>query len=106
MMGCVIALDSYISENKEAVEKFLEEYEASIKFALENPNEAAASCAKYGISPSEAIAKKSLPTCNLCYVTGETMKESVKAYYSVLFNADPKSVGGALPADDFYYNAE
>ena len=106
MMGCVIALDSYISENKDAVEKFLKEYEASIKFALENPDAAASSCAKYGISPSEAIAKKSLPTCNLCYVTGETMKNSVKAYYSVLFNADPTSVGGALPADDFYYNAE
>lgn len=106
MMGCVIALDSYVEENKDAVEKFLKEYEASIKFALENPNDAAVACAKYGISPSEAIAKKSLPTCNLCYVTGEKMKNSVNAYYSVLFSADPKSVGGALPGDDIYYNAE
>ncbi len=106
MMGCVIALDSYISENKEAVEKFLKEYESSIKFAMEKPDEAAVFCAKYKISPSEAIAKKSLPTCNLCFVTGENMKNSVNAYYSVLFSADPKSVGGALPGDDIYYNAE
>ena len=98
MMGCVIALDSYVEANPKAVEKFLEEYEASIKFATY--------CEKYGIAPKAAIAKKSIPICNLCYVTGTDMKTNVNGYYSVLFDADPTSIGGKLPADDLYYKAD
>lgn len=106
MMGCVIALDSYVTENEKAVEKFLEEYQNSVKFATENIDETATYCEKYTITPSAAIAKKAIPTCNLCYVTGSDMKDNVNAYYNVLFNADPTSVGGKLPADDLYYKAD
>jgi NitT/TauT family transport system substrate-binding protein len=41
MMGCVVALESYIAENTAAVEKFLEEYSASVEFAKTNVDEAA-----------------------------------------------------------------
>ena len=106
MMGCVIALDSYVEANPKAIEKFLEEYEASIKFATTNIDETATYCEKYGIAPKAAIAKKSIPICNLCYVTGTDMKTNVNGYYSVLFDADPTSIGGKLPADDLYYKAD
>ena len=105
MMGCVIALDSYVKENSAAVEKFLEEYEASIGFAKNNVTEAAKHCATYKISPSAAVAEKSLPSCNLCFVNGTKMNTSVSAYFKVLFDADPNSIGGAMPNDDFYYKA-
>ena len=106
MMGCVIALDSYVEENSEAVDKFLKEYEASIKFATENIDDTATYCEKYGITTSAAIAKKAIPTCNLCFITENEMKTNVNGYFTVLFNANPKSIGGKMPADDFYYNAE
>ena len=103
MMGCVIALDSYVTANPEAVAKFLEEYEKSIQFAIENVDEAAKHCATYKITASEAIAKKAIPTCNLCYVTGSDMKTNVNGYLNVLFTANAESIGGAMPKDDFYY---
>lgn len=106
MMGCVIALDSYVAANEKAVEKFLEEYAASIEFAKTNIDEAAKHCATYKITASEAIAKKAIPTCNLCYVTGEDMKQNVNGYLNVLFTADPTSIGGAKPNDDLYYIAK
>ena len=106
MMGCVIAMDSYIKENPKAVEKFLEEYSASIEFAKTKVDEAAKHCATYKITASEAIAKKAIPTCNLCYVTANDMKNNVNAYYDVLFAGDPNSIGGAKPQDDLYYIAE
>lgn len=106
MMGCVIALDSYVEENPKAVEKFLSEYEKSINYATENIDEVAAYCEKYTIAASTAIAKKAIPNCNLCFVTGSAMKENVNSYFEVLFNADAKSIGGKLPTDDIYYNAK
>ncbi len=106
MMGCVIALDTYVEKNAAAVEKFLEEYSASIEFAKTNVDEAAKHCATYKITASEAIAKKAIPTCNLCYVTGADMKTNVNDYFTVLFNANKESIGGAKPQDDLYYNAK
>ena len=106
MMGCVIALDSYVEANPAAVEKFLEEYEASVKYATTNIDETATHCETYKIAASAAIAKKAIPTCNLCYVTGNDMKNNVNGYFNVLFKADPTSIGGKLPADDLYYKAD
>lgn len=106
MMGCVIALDSYANENPQAVEKFLEEYEASIKFATENIDETATHCATYKITASDVIAKKAIPTCNLCYITGKDMKINVLGYFNVLFNANPTSIGGKMPADDLFYKSD
>ena len=106
MMGCVIALDSYVKENETAVEKFLEEYEKSIAFATENIEDAAQYCETYKITASKAIAQKAIPTCNLTYVTGKDMKKNVNGYYNVLYKADPTSIGGDLPEDDIYYKAD
>jgi len=33
------------------------------------------------------------------------MKEKLSGYLSVLNEQNPKSVGGSLPEDDFYYGA-
>ncbi len=106
MMGCVIALDSFVEANPAAVEKFLEEYEASVKYATTNIDETATHCETYKIAASAAIAKKAILTCNLCYVTGNDMKNNVNGYFNVLFKADPTSIGGKLPADDLYYKAD
>ena len=38
-------------------------------------------------------------------ITGGEMKEKLSGYLQVLFDAEPTSVGGKLPGDDFYYNA-
>ena len=34
------------------------------------------------------------------------MKAKLSGYLKVMFDANPKSVGGSLPGDDFYYNAQ
>ena len=37
------------------------------------------------------------------YLEGEEMQQAVQGYYDVLYQANPASVGGAMPYDDFYY---
>ena len=59
-----------------------------------------------GIVPNAQIAAKALPNCNIVYMTGDEMTKTAKANFDVLFKADPKSVGGAVPADDFYYTGK
>ena len=34
------------------------------------------------------------------------MKSVLEDYYTILFQAEPKSIGGGLPYDDFYYGVD
>lgn len=103
IQGCVIARKDFCEKNPEAVKKFLEEYKESIDFAKTHVDEAANLCETYSIIPKAAMAKKAIPNCNIVFITGEDMKKSVSANLQIFFDADPKSVGGKMPTDDFYY---
>ena len=105
MMGCVIVRTAFLEEHPEAVEGFLADYAASIEAAQTDLEGTAALCEQYGIIPKAPLAMKAIPQCGLTYVAGADMKAQLGGYLQVMFDANPKSVGGALPADDFYYGA-
>ncbi len=102
-MGCVIVNPDFIEKAPEAVDAFLEEYAASVKYVNENIDDASAMIESYGIVPKAAIAKKAIPDAHMVCITGGEMKTGLSGFYNVLFGFDPKSVGGAVPADDIYY---
>ena len=104
-MGCVVVRTEFAQENPQAVENFLTEYAASIDYVLNNQEEAAALIAQYGITPSQPIALAAIPQANLVCVTGLDMLD-IQSYYEVLFQADPKSIGGSIPDSAFYYGVE
>ncbi len=104
-MGCVVARTEFIEENPQAVADFLTEYEASINYMKDEANVDTASelVAQYKITPSAAIAAAAIPQCNLTFASGQEMKDLVEGYFSVLFQANPASIGGRMPYDSFYY---
>lgn len=103
VQGCIVARAEVVEQQPETVAAFLEEYAASTAFTNEKTDEAAALIEAYGILPSAAAAKAAIPNCNIVCITGADMKASAQNMLQVLFDADPKSVGGKLPGDDFYY---
>lgn len=104
-MGCVVARTEFIEENPQAVADFLTEYEASINYMKDEANVDTASelVAQYKITPSAAIAAAAIPQCNLTFASGQEMKDLVEGYFSVLFQANPASIGCGMPYDSFYY---
>ena len=105
MMGCVIVRTAFLEEHPEAVDSFLVDYAMSIEAAQTDLEGTAALCEQYGIIPKAPLAMKAIPQCGLTYVAGADMKAQLGGYLQVMFDANPKSVGGALPGDDFYYGA-
>lgn len=105
MMGCVIVRNAFLQEHPDAVTLFLQEYAASIEKAQSDAAGTAALCEQYGLIPKAALAEKALPYCGLTFVTGAEMKAGLSGYLQVMFDADPRSVGGAMPDDGFYYGA-
>ncbi len=103
-MGCVIVRKAFAEEHPGVVETFLAEYKASIDFVLGDIPTAGDLCEKYAIVAKAPVAKKAIPECNLCCVTGADVRKTIEPYYTVLFSANPKSIGGAMPGDDYYYS--
>ena len=103
--GVLVVRRQFAQENPEAVEAFLKSYAESVEYVNANVEEAAQLVGKYEIVPA-AVAQKAIPACNIVCITGADMQQKLSGYLNVLFEQNPKAVGGALPADDFYYNAK
>ena len=101
----VMARSEFVEQNPEAVEAFLGELEASVQWVNENVADAAQLCGDYGIIKAP-VAQKAIPQCNLVCITGTDMQQALSGCLNVIFEENPKAVGGALPESDFYYGAE
>ncbi len=102
-MGCLIVRKDFAEKNKDAFNKFLDEYKASADYTNADAEAAAALSEKYDIMPA-AVAKKAIPNCHIVYIDGADMKSKTADFLDVLFKANPKSVGGKMPGEDFYYS--
>lgn len=101
--GVLVVRKDAVEADPEAFEEFLNGYAASVEAANTDLEGTAALCETYGIVAKAALAQKALPECNIVFERGEQMKTDLVNYFQVLYDADPSSVGGAMPADDFYY---
>lgn len=100
--GVVVVNTEFLKENKEAVDAFLEEYRTSTAYAVNHVEDCAALVEKFDIFKA-AVAKKAIPYCNIVLIEGEEMRQKAEAYLSVLYEQNPKIIGGSMPNDDFYY---
>lgn len=98
----IVVRTAFLQENPQAVENFLKDFAASAQYANEFVPETAALIGELGIVPAP-VAQKALPFCNIVCLTGEEMQTALSSYLQVLYDLNPASVGGALPADSFYY---
>lgn len=102
--GVVVARTAFVEEHPEAVEAFMGHYRESVAFVNDDVQAAAELIGAYDIV-SAAVAQKAIPACNIVCIEGDEMKDALSGYLAVLFEQNPKAVGGALPNDDFYYAA-
>lgn len=100
--GVVVARADFVDEHPEAVEAFMKHYRESVAFVNDDIEAAAELIGAYDIVPA-AVAQKAIPACNIVCMEGDEMKNALSGYLEVLFEQNPKSVGGTLPGDDFYY---
>lgn len=103
LTGVTVVRNDYLDEHKDAVLSFIEDHKASTEKAVSDVQNTAELVAGYGIIAKAPVAAKALPECNIVALTGDEMKKDLSGYLKVLFDQNPKSVGGALPEDDFYF---
>lgn len=100
--GVLVIRKDFAETYPAAVKTFLSEYKASTQYINDNVADGAQLVEKYGIVKA-AVAEKAIPYCNITYIAGEDMVTPMQGYLQVLFDQNPKSIGGKMPSDDFYY---
>ncbi|MCV2393845.1 ABC transporter substrate-binding protein [Actinotalea sp. M2MS4P-6] len=99
----LVVSTAFSAEHPEAVANLMADVAASTAFTNDEPEAAAELIAAAGIVPAAPIAVKAIPGSHITFIAGEEMVAAVGGYLGVLHQADPTSVGGALPGDDFFY---
>ncbi|NLB08120.1 MAG: ABC transporter substrate-binding protein [Clostridiales bacterium] len=102
VMGAAVVRTEFLAEYPEAVEIFLRDFDASQQFVNADPEAAAQLIEKFDIFKA-AVAAKAIPRSYIVSLTGAEMKGDASVFLKVLFDNNPKSIGGKLPEEDFYY---
>ncbi|MBQ8015218.1 MAG: ABC transporter substrate-binding protein [Clostridia bacterium] len=105
VQGCVVARTEYINQNPEIVKEFMSFNEVSVNYLNSNGEGAGVFLIENGYFDNTSIAVSTIKNSNLVFIEGEEMKTAAKQVFEILHQANPASVGGAIPDDGIYYVA-
>ena len=97
---------NHTKEEKELdklIEEFLNGYEKSYKWTIQNPTAAGKLCEKFDFGLNANIVEKSIPNANYTFIKAQDSKEQINEFLQILMKLDTRTVGDKLPEDDFYY---
>lgn len=104
IMGTFIFRKAFIDDRSKDADAFLKKYKESVSFVNNNKVEASKLIEKYGIIPKAKVAEEAIPKCNIVFISAKEGKEDLQKFYEVLNENDPKSIGGKIPDENFYYS--
>ncbi|MEI7504705.1 MAG: ABC transporter substrate-binding protein [Paludibacter sp.] len=95
--------ERFTMDNPTLVEQVCHAYTHSCNFTNEQPDSTAKLLVKHKISPNIAVAKQSIPLCNIHFVSAYALEEEVNKYLKIFYDYHPKSIGGKLPDSNFIF---
>lgn len=99
----LIVKKELVEKQLEFIDAFLNAYEGAVQWAIENPKELENYAISLGITIPEGILNAdSINRMNLNFIDGKEMKEVYMEYIKVLFEFEPKTVGGKLPNEQIF----
>lgn len=105
-MGTIVFRKDFINKRGADVDEFLTKYKSSVDFVNNNKVEASKLIEKNSILPKAKLAEMAIPKCNIVFISAQDGKESLNKFYTILKENDPKSIGGKLPDESFYYKGK
>ncbi len=90
-------------EHEQAVIEYLNMAGQSVTWTLANMGDAAALQEELGTFLNNSVALDAMPYISMTNLTGEEMRTALSGFLSELYKANPDSIGGKMPGEDFYY---
>lgn len=105
-MGCIVMDREWAEANPSVVADFMTAYEASVQAINSDPLTGGQNVVEVGILKDVDLAQKAIPNSNIVFIPAEEAKEALNEYYQILLESEPKSIGGVIPGEDFYWIAK
>ena len=93
----------FLEEHEQAVVEYLNMAGQSVAWTLANMDKASALQEELGTFLNNSVALDAMPYISMVNLTGEDMRTALSGFLGELYVANPDSIGGVLPGDDFYY---
>lgn len=93
----------FLDEHEQAVIEYLQRAGDSIAWSQANIEEAASRQEDLGTFLNNEVAAAAMPYIDMVNLVGEEMRSALSGFVEELYEANPDSVGGAVPGEDFYY---
>ncbi len=104
--AALIIKNELIEKHPEIADSIIKEYERSIKWVNENPTLAGEYSEELETGLSAKLVEMAISRSNLEFKNATDSREALEAYYNVLFESSPDSIGGKMPDDSFYYEGK
>jgi len=101
-----MAVVGKMMDNGKVVKRFLEEYKKSLAWYKKYPKEAGVLVVKTLPMLDKEGVSDSIAHVNINSVSASDARKELEFFFNVLKEDNPKSIGGKLPADDFYYSVK
>ena len=103
-LSVMVVRKDFAKENKELLNNFLNEYEKAVEWTVANPVEAGNLSETKGLGLAASVVSKAIPVSNYTYIQAKKAVSQIEALLNIFLNCDKNSIGGKLPAKDFYYS--
>ena len=93
----------FLEEHEQAVVEYLTRAGSSVAWSQQNMDEAASRQVDLETFLNNDVAADAMPYIDMVNLVGEEMRTALSGFVDELYAANPDSVGGAIPGEDFYY---
>lgn len=101
--SCLVVKRELVESDPEFVENFLQEYENSMKWAVENPEALGDISEEFSLGPAKDTVLNGIYRMNIGNFPVEDSLEEYQIYYQVIMDVAPDFIGGSLPDEKIYY---
>lgn len=102
-MGVLVAQKSFIEERADDLAIFMENASQAVKTVNAAGDDTLTLLVDKGFFKSTAIAKNAIPNCNIVFYTDNGDVAGLQTLFNILFEMNPKALGGALPDEGIFY---
>lgn len=98
----LVIKNDLLNQQKSFVQSFLKQFEDSVNWANGNAGKLGEYAEAIQLSVNKAAVEKCMPRANLKFVSANNSREEYGKYFKILFDFEPKSIGGKLPDEGLY----
>ncbi|MDR0315757.1 MAG: ABC transporter substrate-binding protein [Treponema sp.] len=103
----VFVVDSdFAAANGNLVAIILDSLKSSLEWVTANPAAAGQLVEKHELGLRAAVVTAAIPKSNYVFIPADEARPAIEALLTAFLEFAPVSIGGVLPADDFYYSAK